>query len=83
MGPAKQEGREGYCGMLYRCYATIARTNISFLVPAGKHVNIIRSIAKQSPIITIEGLWEAVFSVGSAPKLYSEDPAPAECSSVE
>jgi hypothetical protein len=80
MGLAKQEGKKGYCGMLYRCYATIARTNISFFVSAGKHVNIILSIAKQPLIITIVGLWEAVFSVASAP---SEDPGPAECSSVE
>jgi hypothetical protein len=27
---------------------------------------------------TIEGLLEAVFSVGSAPRLYSEYPRPAE-----
>jgi hypothetical protein len=32
---------------------------------------------------TIEGLLEAVFSVGSALRLYSEDTRPAEGSSVE
>jgi hypothetical protein len=26
----------------------------------------------------IEGLLEAVFSVGSSPRIYSEDPRPAE-----
>jgi hypothetical protein len=47
------------------------------LVTAGKHVNDIRAIARQAPI-TIEKMLEAVFSVGSAPRLYSEDPRPAE-----
>jgi hypothetical protein len=53
------------------------------LVTAGKHINDIRDIAGQPSITTIEGLWEAVFSVGSAPRLYSEHPRPAECSLVE
>jgi hypothetical protein len=53
------------------------------LVTAGKHVNDIRDIARQLPITTIEGLVEAVFSVGSAPRLYTEDLGPAEVSSVE
>jgi hypothetical protein len=43
-----------------------------------KHVNNIRAIARQPPIITIEGLLDAVFFVGSAPKVYSEDHRPAE-----
>jgi hypothetical protein len=47
------------------------------LVTAGKHVNNIRAIARQPPI-TVEGLLEAVFSVGSAPRLYSEDSRLAE-----
>jgi hypothetical protein len=49
-----------------------------YFVAAGKHVNHIRAIARQQPITTIEGLLEAVFSVESAPRLYSEDPGPAE-----
>jgi hypothetical protein len=49
-----------------------------YLVTAGKYVNNIRAIAKYPPLTTIEGLLEAVFSVGSAPKLYSEDSRPAE-----
>jgi hypothetical protein len=32
---------------------------------------------------TIEGLLEVVFSVGFGPRLYSEDPRPAESSSFE
>jgi hypothetical protein len=48
------------------------------LVMVGKHVTDIRAIARQPPIATIEGLSEAMFSVGSAPRLYSEDPSPAE-----
>jgi hypothetical protein len=47
------------------------------LVAAGKHVNDIRAIPRQPPITT-EKLLEAVFSVGSAPRLYSEDPRLAE-----
>jgi hypothetical protein len=45
----------------------IARRNIRCLVTVGKHVNDIRAIARQPPITT-EGLLEAVFSVGSAPR---------------
>jgi hypothetical protein len=32
----------------------------------------------QPPITTIEELLGAVFSVGSAPRLYKKDPRPAE-----
>jgi hypothetical protein len=39
--------------------------------------NDIRIIARQ-PIKTIEELLQAVFSVGSTPRLYSEDPRPIE-----
>jgi hypothetical protein len=45
---------------------------------AGKHINNIRAIARQLPISAVEGSLEAVFSVGSALRLYSEDPRPAE-----
>jgi hypothetical protein len=38
------------------------------LITADKCVNDNRAIARQPPI-TIEKLWEAVFSVGSAPKM--------------
>jgi hypothetical protein len=48
------------------------------LVTDGKHVNNIQAIAWQPPITKIQGLLEAVFSVGSVPRLYSEDPSPAE-----
>jgi hypothetical protein len=48
------------------------------LVPAGKHVNDIQTIAKQPPITTTEELLVAVFSVGSSPRLRSEDPRQAE-----
>jgi hypothetical protein len=40
------------------------------LVTVGKHVNIIRVIARQLPVTTIEGLLETLFSVTSAPRLY-------------
>jgi hypothetical protein len=40
--------------------------------------NDVRSIARQPPITTIEELLEGVFSVGSAPRVYSEDCRPAE-----
>jgi hypothetical protein len=39
------------------------------LVVAGKHVNDIRGIARQPLITVAEKLLEAVFSVGSAPRL--------------
>jgi hypothetical protein len=45
---------------------------------AGKHVNDIRAIAWQPPITAIEKLMDAVFSLVSALRLYSEDPRPAE-----
>jgi hypothetical protein len=51
------------------------------LVAAGKHVTDIRAIATQPPI-TRTKMLEVVFSVGSAQRLYSEDPKPAESSSV-
>jgi hypothetical protein len=47
------------------------------VVATDKHVNDIRAI-RQPPVTTIEKLLEAVYSVGSAPRLYSEDPRPAE-----
>jgi hypothetical protein len=50
------------------------------LVTTGKHVNNIRDIARQPPITTIRELLEAVFSVGFAPRLYNEDPGPANFS---
>jgi hypothetical protein len=59
------------------CYATIERRNMRCFVTAGKHINNIRAITRQSPI-TIGKLLEAVFSVGSAPRIYNEDPRPAE-----
>jgi hypothetical protein len=52
--------------------------NMRCLVTASKHVNDIRIIVRQPPITTIEELLEAVFSVGSAPRLYNEDPRSAE-----
>jgi hypothetical protein len=61
------------CSMKYCCYAMIVRRNTHCLVTASKHVNDIRAIARQSPM-TIEGLLEAVISIGSTPRLYSEDP---------
>jgi hypothetical protein len=49
------------------------------LVAAGKHVNDIAVIAGQLLITTLEQLFEAVFSVGSAQRVYnSEDPRPGE-----
>jgi hypothetical protein len=56
----------------------MARRNMRCLVAAGKHVNDIRVIARQLPITTIEKLLEVVFSVESAPRLYSEYPRPGE-----
>jgi hypothetical protein len=53
------------------------------LVMARKHVNNIWATAKQLPITAMEGLLKAVFSVGSTPRLYSEDRMLAEHSSVE
>jgi hypothetical protein len=53
------------------------------LVTVGKHVNSISAIARRPPMTSIDGLLEAVFSVESAPRLYSEDPRPTQCSSVE
>jgi hypothetical protein len=49
-----------------------------YLVAASKHVNDIRAIARQPHITTIEELLEEEFSVGFAPRLYSEDLRPAE-----
>jgi hypothetical protein len=48
------------------------------MVAVDKHINDIQDITRQLPIRTIEKLLEAVFSVGSAPRLYSKDPRPAE-----
>jgi hypothetical protein len=64
----------------YNFYAKNTRSNTRSLVTANKHVNNIRAIAWQPPITT-EGLLEAVFSTGPAPRLYDEDLKPAECSS--
>jgi hypothetical protein len=47
------------------------------LVTASKHVKNIRAVARQAPITTTE-LIEAVFSVGPVPRLYNENPRPAE-----
>jgi hypothetical protein len=49
-----------------------------YLVTASKHVNSIGAIARQPPISIREGLLEAVFSIGSVPRLYSEDHRQAE-----
>jgi hypothetical protein len=43
------------------------------LVMAGKHVNSIRAIARQPPITAVDGLFEAVFSIGCVPRLHSEE----------
>jgi hypothetical protein len=67
-----------YCTVYSRCYATIARRIIRCSVAAGKHVNNIRAIARKPPITTTGKLLKTVFSVGSAPRLYSKDPRPAE-----
>jgi hypothetical protein len=48
------------------------------LVTAGKHVNSIQAVARQPPITTAERFLEEVFFVGSAPRLYIDDPRPAE-----
>jgi hypothetical protein len=48
------------------------------LVTDGKHVNNIRAIARQLPRTTIGTLLGAVFSVGSVPRLYNEDPRATE-----
>jgi hypothetical protein len=55
--------------MYCRCYATIVRKNSRF-GNGRKHVNNIRTIARQSSITKREVLLEAVFSVESAPRLY-------------
>jgi hypothetical protein len=52
------------------------------LVTGGKHVNGVRTMASQPPI-TIQELLEVMFSVVSAPRLYSENPRPAEWSEVK
>jgi hypothetical protein len=49
------------------------RRNMCCLVVAGKHIRDIRAVARQLPVM-IEKLLEAVFSVGSVPRLRSEDP---------
>jgi hypothetical protein len=46
-------------------------------VTVGKHVNEIRANGRQPPI-TIEKLLDAMFSFGSSPRLYKEDPRSAE-----
>jgi hypothetical protein len=57
-----------YCSMLYCCHAMTAWRNMCCLVTAGKHINNIQATARQPPITIVEGLLEAVFSVGSALK---------------
>jgi hypothetical protein len=52
--------------------------NMHCLVAARKQISDIRAIVRQQPITTIEILLEAVFSVGSFARLYSEDLRPAE-----
>jgi hypothetical protein len=52
------------------------RDNGCSLVTAGKH-NSIRAIARQLPVTTIDKRLRAVFSVGSAPRLYNEGPRPS------
>jgi hypothetical protein len=59
------------------------RRNMCFFVMAGKHVNNIRAIARQTPLTTIEGFLEDMFSVEFSPRLYSKDPKLAACSSAE
>jgi hypothetical protein len=65
-----------YCS-LYRCYATIMRSNMRCLVVASKHINDIWAVGEQPPITTGEKLLDTVFSLGSTPRLYSEDSRPA------
>jgi hypothetical protein len=52
----------------------IARRNMRRLITTGKHVNNTLAIARQPSVTRIEKPLEAVFSVGSVPRLYSEDP---------
>jgi hypothetical protein len=47
------------------------------------HGNDIQSVARQLPITTIEGLLEAVFSLGSTLRLYSEDPSLVEAGQLK
>lgn len=49
--------------------------------PVSRHD--IQTIVRQSPMATIEGLLEAVFSFGSAPRLYNQDTSRVAGSSVE
>jgi hypothetical protein len=74
-------------GSIYgRCYTTgeytttISEQRFGKHVPAetNKHVNNIRAVTRQPAITTMNELLGAVFSVGSAPRLYKEDPRPAE-----
>jgi hypothetical protein len=74
----EKDGPAPYFSIWYRCCATIARKNMCCLVAVGKHVSDIPTISRQPPIATREELLEAVFSVGSAHRLYSEDPRLAE-----
>jgi hypothetical protein len=48
---------------------------------ARSHGSDIRSTARQPPTTTMEGLLNAVFSVGSAPRSYNKDTSQVpECS---
>jgi hypothetical protein len=51
-----------------------------YLVTAVKRFNDIWAIARQPSMTTLAGLLEAVFSVGSAPRLYNEDTSRAAVS---
>jgi hypothetical protein len=78
----RRERGKIHSSIKYRCYETIVRRNMHCLVTAGKYVNDIRAIARQPPVTTTEGYLEAMFSVGTASRLYSEEPKPVECSEV-
>jgi hypothetical protein len=54
-----------------------------FFVTSRIHVNNTPDIARQPPVTRIEKPLAAMFSVGSASRLYSEDPRPAEASESE
>jgi hypothetical protein len=67
-----------YCSLYYCCYATIARRKMCCSVTVGKQLKNIRALAMQPLITTIKELLRSVFSVVFAPRLYDEDPRPAE-----
>jgi hypothetical protein len=59
---------------------TVSEQRLDKHVPAetNTHISNIPATARQPPITKIEELLRTVFSVGSAPRLYNEDPRPAE-----